>query len=98
MRISIAIAKSTSFRVETEGHLLDGSEVKVYTDDDSIHQEFSHGQNDNIWSINEILSTKMLLENHPGIGEEDIEFNGDPNPVMGAVATGSIIFRQPTTF
>lgn len=78
--------------------MLDGSEVKVYTDDESIHQKFSHGQNDNVWSTYEILSTKMLLENHPGNGEEDIEFNGDLDPVTGAVATGSIIFPQPATF
>lgn len=70
-----AASKSALFRVETEGHLLDGSEVKIYTDDDDIHQEFAHGQNDNIWSINELLSNKMLREDHPGIGEDEIEFN-----------------------
>lgn len=63
------------FRVETEGHLLDGSEVKIYTDDDDIHQEFAHGQNDNVWCVNELLSNIMLNEHSQGFGEQEIEFS-----------------------
>lgn len=49
-----------AFKIETEGHMLNGSEVKVYTDDDNIKQELAKGQKDIVWSIHEILSEKML--------------------------------------
>ncbi len=48
------------FRIKTEGHLLSGSEVKVYTDDYKIEQELAKGQKDNIWLIHEILSGKIV--------------------------------------
>ena len=43
-----------------EGHLLSGSEVKIYTEDYSIKQELAKGQKDSIWLIHEILSGKTL--------------------------------------
>ena len=57
---SFPLMYNKAFEVETEGHLLDGSKVKVYSDDDVIKEEFVKGQNDNIWLIHEILSDKML--------------------------------------
>jgi len=60
-------------RIETEGSLLNGSEVKVYTDDDDIKQELAKGQKDNVWAIHEILSEKML--NHPQKEIGEIEIN-----------------------
>ena len=87
---SYPLMYNKAFWVETEGHLLDGSEIYVYTDDEHIHQEFAHGQNDNIWSINELLSTKMLDEDHPDIlADDEIVLSGESTitgePVMGVV-------------
>jgi hypothetical protein len=66
---------------------MDGSEVGVYTDDEHIHQEFAHGQTDNMWTVHEILSTKLLDEKHLDIlEEEDIAYSGVSAPMMGVVA------------
>ena len=52
---------STCFNsIETEGHLLSGSEVKIYAGSTTIKQELAKGQKDNIWLIHEILSHKIL--------------------------------------
>ena len=56
-----------SNRIETEGHLLDGAHVKVYTYDDNIKEEFANGSSDNIWQIHKIPSNKLLNEHHPAI-------------------------------
>ena len=69
---SYPLMYNKAFWVETEGHMMDGSEVKIYTDDEDLHQEFVHGQNENMWTMHELLSTKMLDEYHPGIGEDEI--------------------------
>jgi hypothetical protein len=57
---SFPLMYNTAFKIETEGHLLSGPEVVVYTADDDIKQELAKGQKDNIWLIHEILSNKML--------------------------------------
>lgn len=57
---SYPLMYNKAFKIETEGHMLNGSEVKVYTDDDNIKQELAKGQKDIVWSIHEILSEKML--------------------------------------
>jgi hypothetical protein len=73
---------------------MDGSEVKVYTDDEHIHQEFAHGQNDNMWMVHEILSTKLMDEKHLDIlEEEDIVYSG-VSPVMGVV----VGIAEPASF
>mmetsp|Transcript_9616 Transcript_9616/g.20813 ORF Transcript_9616/g.20813 Transcript_9616/m.20813 type:complete len:857 (+) Transcript_9616:61-2631(+) len=70
---SYPLMYNKAFKIETEGSLLNGSEVKVYTDDDDIKQELAKGQKDNVWAIHEILSEKML--NHPQKEIGEIEIN-----------------------
>jgi len=52
---------------------LNGSEVKVYTDDDDIKQQLAKGEKDNIWAIHETLSGKMLDEPQKEIAEIEID-------------------------
>ena len=85
-----------AFRIETEGHMLNGAEVKVYTDDDDLKQEFAKGQTDNLWSIHEILSDKMINNPQKEIGVdaeislEQPSYESVPQPVVAA--------SQPYTF
>ena len=65
------------YRIETEGHVLHGSEVKVYTDDDDIKQELKKGEKDNVWAIHEILSEKMLNDPQKEIGEVEIDLTAE---------------------
>lgn len=65
---SYPLMYNKAFYIETEGHLLNGAEVKVYADDGVIKQELAKGQKDNVWAIHEVLSNKML--NDP---EKEIE-------------------------
>lgn len=76
---SYPLMYNKAFWVETEGHMVDGAEVEIYTDDENIHQEFAHGQNDNMWAIHELLSTKMLDEYQPDIGEDEIDEAHNPD-------------------
>jgi len=59
-------------RIETEGHLLNGPGVKVYTEDENIDQNFAKGSSD-IWPVHQILSKKLLDEVHVEI-DDDIRF------------------------
>ena len=65
---SYPLMYNKAFRIETEGHLLNGSEVKIYTDDGAVKQELAKGQKDNIWSIHDILSEKLLNNPQKEIG------------------------------
>ncbi len=56
-------------RVETEGHLLNGPGVKVYTEHGNIDQNFARGSSD-VWSLHQILSKKLLDEVYAEIGDE----------------------------
>lgn len=69
---SYPLSTARAFMIETEGHLLNGAQVKVYTDDDDIEQELAKGQNDGVWLMHEMLSNKLLK---------------DPRKDIGAVAT-----------
>jgi hypothetical protein len=86
-----------AFRIETEGHMLNGAEVKVYTDDDDLKQEFAKGQNDNLWSIHEILSDKMINNPQKEIGVVDAEISLE-QPSYGYVPQPVIAATQPFTF
>lgn len=78
---SFPLMYNKAFRIETEGHVLNGSEVKVYTDDDDIKQELAKGQKDRVWLIHEILSKKMLSETHKEIGEVEVDLSaGELSP------------------
>jgi len=74
---SYPLMYNKAFRIETEGHLLHGSEVKVYTDDDDIKQELKKGEKDNVWAIHEILSEKMLNDPQKEIGEVEIDLTAE---------------------
>ena len=60
------------YSIQTEGKMLQGAEVKVYTDDDDVEQELAKGQTDKVWAIHEILSEKMLNDPQKAIGEVEI--------------------------
>ena len=62
-----------AFCIETEGHLLNGAEFKVYTDDGAVKQELAKKHNDSVWTIHEILSDKMLNSPQKEIGEVEIQ-------------------------
>lgn len=93
-----------AFEVETEGHLLDGSKVKVYSDDDVIKEEFVKGQNDNIWLIHEILSDKMLDNPLKEFADEEVYTSSShqsaytPIQQYSPVAAAQPSQPQPTTF
>jgi len=72
---SYPLMYNKAFSIETEGHLLNGSEVKIYTHDERIKQELAKGQKDNVWAIHEILSEKMLNDHVMEIGEVEIEID-----------------------
>ena len=85
-----------AFRIETEGHMLNGAEVKVYTDDDDLKQEFAKGQTDNLWSIHEILSDKMINNPQKEIGvDAEISFE---QPSYGSAPQPVVAATQPFTF
>ena len=87
-----------AFRIETEGHMLNGAEVKVYTDDDDLKQEFAKGQTDNLWSIHEILSDKMINNPQKEIGVVEAEISLE-QPSYGSVPQPVIAAQvQPITF
>jgi len=69
---SYPLMYNKAFRIETEGHMLQGSEVTVYTDDDDVEQELAKGQLDKVWAIHEILSEKMLNDPQKAIGEVEV--------------------------
>lgn len=86
-----------AFWVETEGHLMDGSEMKVFTDDGCIHQEFARGMNDEMWDTHVLLSHKMLNEVHPEILADDEIVYGDLSDVYGVpVVMGTVV--EPGSF
>mmetsp|Transcript_19345 Transcript_19345/g.29830 ORF Transcript_19345/g.29830 Transcript_19345/m.29830 type:complete len:858 (-) Transcript_19345:67-2640(-) len=98
---------NTAFKIETEGHLLRGPEVKVYTADDDIKQELAKGQKDNIWLIHEILSNKMLNNPKKDFSEEEVQVdvsNVDqsayaPTPTQQySPVVAAQPYVQPTTF
>jgi hypothetical protein len=101
---SFPLMYNKAFWVETEGHMLNGSELKVYTDDDDIKQGLAKGQNDSIWTIHELLSTKMLDEKHEEIGDSEIELSGGSSflspdqQVTSAPIMASVYQPQPFTF
>lgn len=79
-------------RVETEGHMMDGSEMCLFAESKTIHEEFSRGQQNSMWSVHELFSTKMLKENHPGIlAEDEVVYGGDFGAVMGSVVQGNVV-------
>jgi len=102
---SFPLMYNTAFKIETEGHLLSGPEVKVYTADEDIKQELAKGQKDNIWLVHEILSNKMLNnpkkdfseeEVHVGIGAQS-SYTPTPAQPYSPVVTAQP-YVQPTTF
>jgi hypothetical protein len=101
---SFPLMYNKAFWVETEGHMLNGSELKVYTDDDDIKQGLAKGQNNSIWTIHELLSTKMLDEKHEEIGDSEIELSGGSSflspdqHVTSAPIMASVYQPQPFTF
>mmetsp|Transcript_635 Transcript_635/g.1019 ORF Transcript_635/g.1019 Transcript_635/m.1019 type:complete len:863 (+) Transcript_635:185-2773(+) len=98
---------NTAFKIETEGHMLSGPEVKVYTADEDIKQELAKGQKDNIWLIHEILSNKMLNNPKKDFSEEEVHVdvgNVDqssyaPSPTQQySPVVAAQPYVQPTTF
>lgn len=85
---SYPLMYNKAFYIETEGHLLNGADVKVYADDGIIEQELAKGQKDNIWAIHEVLSNKML--NDP---EKEIEAE-----VATGQATYDLGVYEPVTY
>ena len=81
---SFPLMYNKAFRIETEGHLLNGAEVKVYTNDDDIKQEFAKGNNESVWEIHELLSEKMLNNPQNEIGEVDIQLSTEQQPSYAA--------------
>lgn len=79
---SYPLMYNKAFSIETEGHLLNGSEVTVYTDDADLEQDLAKGEKDNIWLIHEILSNKMLTKpqqefvNSASVVEAEIDCSG----------------------
>jgi len=71
---SFPLMYNKGFRIETEGHLLNGAKVEVHAETGGIEQELAKGSND-LWDMHKILSHKMLNEHHPGIGEPEISFS-----------------------
>lgn len=69
-----------AFCIETEGHLLNGAEFKVYTDDGAIKQELAKNHNESVWIIHEILSDKMLNNPQKEIGEVEIQLTTEETP------------------
>mmetsp|Transcript_9856 Transcript_9856/g.20573 ORF Transcript_9856/g.20573 Transcript_9856/m.20573 type:complete len:790 (-) Transcript_9856:247-2616(-) len=69
---SYPLRYNKAFKIETEGHLLNGPGVKVYTEDENIDQNFAKGSSD-IWPLHQILSKKLLDEEHVEI-DDDIRF------------------------
>merc|ERR1712029_1143376 len=66
---SYPLMYNKGFIVETEGHLMSGPQVEVFTHDDNIEQELAKGQKDNVWlytrcflkKCSTILSKKLRL-------------------------------------
>lgn len=77
---SFPLMYNTAFKIETEGHLLSGPEVKVYTADEDIKQELAKGQKDNIWLVHEILSNKMLNDPKKDFSEEEVHLGNVDQP------------------
>jgi hypothetical protein len=69
---SVPLSIARAFMIETEGHLMNGAQVKVYTDNDAIEQELAKGQNNGVWLMHEMLSNKLLE---------------DPKKYIGVIAT-----------
>mmetsp|Transcript_12428 Transcript_12428/g.27015 ORF Transcript_12428/g.27015 Transcript_12428/m.27015 type:complete len:831 (+) Transcript_12428:168-2660(+) len=91
---SYPLMYNKAFRVDTEGHLLKGPKVTVYTDDDDIKQELAKGQKDNIWLIHKLLSERMLRDPQKEIGEVEIELTtGQPSYAPAPQYNG---YSQPT--
>ncbi|KAL9185215.1 hypothetical protein ACHAXT_002992 [Thalassiosira profunda] len=84
---SYPLMYNKAFHIETEGHLLNGPEVKVYTHHGDIKQELAKGHNDDVWGISEILSEKLLNNIPKEIGEVEIGLNG-----TGAAPAGQLTF------
>jgi hypothetical protein len=98
---SYPLMYNKAFKIETEGHMLSGSEVKVYTDEDDIKQELAKGQKDNIWLIHEILSDKMLDNPQKEFDEEEVTLNQSayaPTEQYSPVVAAQPYQPQPTTF
>lgn len=77
-----------AFYIETEGHLLNGSEVKVYSDLAKIKQDLAKGEKDNVWSIHEILSEKILNKPQKDFDEDaEIELAASPPSYSPAYAS-----------
>jgi hypothetical protein len=101
---SFPLMYNTAFKIETEGHLLSGPEVVVYTADDDIKQELAKGQKDNIWLIHEILSNKMLNEPQKDFVEEEVHMGSvdqssyAPTQKYSPVVAAQPYQPQPTTF
>jgi hypothetical protein len=101
---SFPLMYNTAFKIETEGHLLSGPEVKVYTADEDIKQEFAKGQKDNIWLIHEILSNKMLNNPQKDFSEEEVHVGSvdqssyTPTQQYSPVVAAQPYQPQPTTF
>ncbi|KAL3823901.1 hypothetical protein ACHAXA_005483 [Cyclostephanos tholiformis] len=69
---SYPLSIARAFEIETEGHLLNGAQVKIYADNNAIEQELAKGQNNGVWLMHEMLSNKVLK---------------DPQKEIGAIAT-----------
>ena len=91
---SFPLMYNTAFKIETEGRLVSGPEVKVYTSDDDIKQELAKGQQDNIWLIHEILTNKMLNEPKTDFLEQELAVGGESQ--SSYVPTPQ--YSEPTTF
>jgi hypothetical protein len=74
---------------------MDGSEVKVYTDDGDIHQEFARGHNESMWDVHELLSTKLLNEKHPEVlAEDEVVVFGGESPVVGIPVVMGTVYES----
>ena len=100
------------FRVETEGHLLDGSEAKIYTNGfGNIEQGFSKKDKQTMWNVHELLSGRLLNHSIKELDDE-VTFIGDStfaahNPSYtsqsttgggGPIVQAQAIQPQTTTF
>eukprot|EP00574_Skeletonema_japonicum_P003936 CAMPEP_0201723202 /NCGR_PEP_ID=MMETSP0593-20130828/7332_1 /ASSEMBLY_ACC=CAM_ASM_000672 /TAXON_ID=267983 /ORGANISM="Skeletonema japonicum, Strain CCMP2506" /LENGTH=861 /DNA_ID=CAMNT_0048214277 /DNA_START=191 /DNA_END=2776 /DNA_ORIENTATION=+ len=104
---SFPLMYNTAFKIETEGRLLSGPEVKVYTADEDIKQELAKGQKNNIWQVHEILSNKMLNDPKKDFSEEEVHvsnvaqpsYNSTPAPAQQhSPVVAAQPYVQPTTF
>lgn len=96
---SYPLMYNKAFCIETEGHLLNGAEFKVYTDDGAIKQELAKKHNDSVWTVHELLSDKLLNNPQKEIGEVEIHLTTEVTPVLRRKVVAAQVYQpQKITF